>query len=112
MPDCPEKEFFAAAEVFGGDKPVPSCMPGEPRPADEMHTLDGVVPASVATPILSIRVYNRLQAAYCSALAIDVDGRTVEPQGPPSIVEEENIHMTSRSQGTLGSTLLYSDASS
>ena len=37
MSDCEEIKFYAPNDIYGGDKKVPSCLPGDQRIAPELQ---------------------------------------------------------------------------
>lgn len=40
MSDCDEIKFYAPTDTFGGEKPLPSCLPGQKRIAPELRELE------------------------------------------------------------------------
>lgn len=91
MADCYEKQFFAPSETFGGPKPIPSCMPGEDRPADTLYEAERVTVVEEEPPVVIINLTNHQQEVFCSSLAITVDGKTVQPYGNASIIADGSL---------------------
>ena len=56
MSDCDEIKFYAPTDTFGGEKPLPSCLPGQKRIAPELRepeeTFEEVQPLQVPGPIV------------------------------------------------------------
>ncbi len=64
MPECDDIKFYATAETFGGEKPVPSCMPGTTSVPDVLHEVEEQYETPQDIPMLRFRVWSREQAAY------------------------------------------------
>lgn len=65
--DCDPIKFYPPSDVFGGEKPVPSCLPAPTRPPDELKAPEGESP--VTAPIRrpsAINVVNFEATAACS----------------------------------------------
>lgn len=54
--DCDPIKFYPPSDVFGGEKPVPSCLPAPVRPPDELKAPEGESP--VVSPIQRPRAIN------------------------------------------------------
>lgn len=102
MADCLETQFHSVAETFGGPKPIPSCMPGEVRPNDELYSPTQGASEYSEPPVLVLTLRSHQKEAVCRDLATtDETGAVVaEPYGPPSIVPD----------GALATTLPLDDA--
>ena len=97
MSDCDEIKFYAPTDTFGGEKPLPSCLPGQKRIAPELRepeeTFEEVPEPQVPGPIV---VWNDPVIVTCAEgsygeVSVVVAGTYEENVLIPVVVEADVI---------------------